>query len=297
MRLAARRRHVRGLFRAFAYLATVGIVFALLSVRSARAEIEQNTVAIGRQMAALARATNHEVTPILFNGQPMFLASSVTDDAPAAVLDRYAEHCKAQQVPDARSSVLRGGDALEGTTVCFVRGASTNASLPDAFRSFAETGELGYLGKLRYAYARKDGRYGRTLVLTVWTEDQFNLGDLLPTEDKDVPGADFPELPRPPDATRSLSAFAKGAPYGVNVYKTAESTAKVVAFYDTLMHERGFTAYDPELDEAKVGAVGRTYTKDGVVLTVAARRETSGTFVALGLAGASPDAPGAEEGR
>lgn len=308
------RKHVRGLVRAFAYLSFTGAVFSTLSIRSARAELQEQTLTIGRQMLELARGTDHNVTPITFNGEKMYLASSVSEDAPRAVLDRYEAHCKAApgqpaagwkdvgssgaSSPDmkeakeapalAKTGLVRAGDEAEGSVVCFVRGTETKATTEEAFKSFAETGELGAFGKLRYVYAKR-GPTGRTLVLTAWTDEKFNLRHMMPKAGVDVPGEDFPELPRVPNSTRAISARAEGLPYGLNIYKTTDSSAKVLAFYDKEMVGRGFKGFDPELDEAKEGGGGRTYVKDGVVLTVATRIDPAGNFVVLGLAGVTPD--------
>jgi hypothetical protein len=302
-------KHVRGLVRAFGYLSVTAVVFSAWSVKSARAEMKQQTLTLGRQMLELARASNHDVTPITFNGQKMYLGSSVSEDSPKAVLDRYEGHCKAdpgqpalgwkdiekqaggkvENAPEiATTGLMRAGDDAEGTVVCFVRGADTKATTEEAFKSFAETGDLGALGKLRYAYAKKT-RSGRTLILTAWTEEKFNLVDMMPEEGKDAPGEDFPELPRVPNSNRAISTHADGLPYGLNIYKTTEAPSKVLSFYDGEMVKRGFKGFDPEMDEAKEGGMGRTYVKDGVVLTVATRVEPEGNFVALGLAGVSPD--------
>ncbi|HVJ94734.1 MAG TPA: hypothetical protein VM580_33335 [Labilithrix sp.] len=302
------RRHVRGLFRAFAYLSLTAVAFSALSLRSARAEMKEHTLTLGRQMLELARATHHDVTPISFNGQKMYLASSVSDDSPKSIIDRYEEHCKSNpgqpsdwkdlekqvggktaEVPAiASTGLLRTGDDNEETIVCFVRGSETKATTAEAFKAFAETGELGAFGKLRHAYAKRTPS-GRTLLLTAWTEEKFNILDMIPEEGKDAPGSDFPEIPRVPNSNRTLSAYAEGTPYGVNVYKTSDPPAKVLAYYDSEMVKLGYVGYDPELDEAKEGGTGHAYVKDGVVLTVAARVDPEGTFVALGLAGVSAD--------
>jgi hypothetical protein len=309
----AKMRHLRGLCRAFGYLSATALVFGAWSVKSARAEMKQQTLTLGRQMMELARASNHDVTPISFNGQKMYLASSVTEDSATNVLDRYEAHCKAKpgqpaagwknlekqagkKIEDApglvTTGLMRAGDDAEGSVVCFVEGASTKATAAEAFKSFAETGELGYLGKLRYAYAKRDPRTGRTLILTAWTEEKFNLVEMMPEDGKDAPGEDFPELPRVPSSRRALSAHAEGMPYGVNVYKTKEAPSKVLSFYDGEMVRRGFTGFDPEMDERAEGGMGRTYVKDGVVLTVATTAQPEGNFVVLGLAGVSPDENG-----
>lgn len=302
-------KHVRGLARAFGYLSVTAVVFSALSVRSARAEMKEQTLVLGRQMLDLARANNHEVTPIVFNGQKMYLGSSVSDDPAKHVLDRYEQLCKenpgqpaagwkdlekeaggpVEDAPElATSGLIRAGDDAEGSVVCFVRGAETKSTASEAFKSFTETGELGALGKLRYAYAKKTPQ-GRTLVLTAWTEEKFNLVDMMPEDGKDVPGYDFPELPRVPNANRTLSARAEGTPYGVNVYKTTDAPSKVLSFYDDEMVQRGFRGFDPEMNEEEHGGTGRAYVKDGVVLTVATTVLPEGNFVALGLAGVSAD--------
>lgn len=275
-----KRRHLRGLARVFFYFTVIGIVSAAFSVRAARAEMKTRTLELGRQMMQLARASNHDVTPVRFNGQQMLLASSTTDDAAKDVLDRYEAHCEGSL------KVLRSGDDREGTVVCFVKGAETKASLREAFEAFAETGELGYLGKLRFAYARRNPGTGRTLVLTAWTEDTFNLVDMMPAEGKDAPGADFAEVPRVPNATRALSVRAEGLPYGLNVYQTKDEGT--LAFYDVEMTRLGYKGVDPELDEVEVGGRGRAYVRDGVVVTVASHRHEGSNFVMVGLAGVQP---------
>ena len=260
-------------------------------------------------MLQLANASQHDVTPVVFNGQKMFLGSSISNDPPGAVLDRYEASCKsnpgqpaagwkdldpratAADAPAiATTGLMRSGTAEEGTVVCFVKGADTKATTAEAFRSFAETGELGALGRLRYVYA-KTTRSGRTHVLTAWTDDRFNLVDMMPEDGKDAPGQDFPELPRVPNSTRALSAYAEGMPYGVNVYRTTDSPSKTLAFYDAQMIERGFHGFDPEFTEEKNGGQARAYVKDGVVLTIGTKVQPEGVFVALGLAGVADHGP------
>jgi hypothetical protein len=297
MKTPAKMRHVRGLARAGAYLAFTTLCASAWSIKAARAEMKEETLSLGRSMAAIANATNHDVTPLRLNGERMMIASSVTADGPAAVLDRYEEQCKTgggakgwetlpkideATAPFGENGLLRAGDDAEGSVVCFVRGEHTSATIREAFESFAKTGELGHLGKLRYVYAKKNPTSGRTLVLTAWTEDSFNVFDLMPEEGKDVRGDDFNELSRPRASSRVFSARAEGSPYALNVYKTKASPETVLADYDADMTERGFRGFDPEDPEAP----GRTYVKDGVVLTVAAQVTNGATFVALGLSGA-----------
>lgn len=298
-RTRAKKKHVAGLVRVAAYLGVVTAGFGACSIRAARAEFEGQTVAIGRQMIGLANATSHDAQQLTLNGQSMFLGSSLATDSVRAVLDRYEAHCKGApgarwengKAPDGvadaplfASGVVRGGNDDEGTVVCFVRGAETRANALEALRAFGETGQLGAFGKLRYAYAKRTER-GHTVVLTAWTDAHFDVAQLAPEEGKDVPGTDFPDVPRPPDGHRVLATRLEGTPYGMNVYRSALGPAQVLAFYDGTMTERGFRAFDPELDATKHGGTGRLYEKDGVVLTVGTHAENGHTFVSVGLAG------------
>lgn len=309
-----RMKHVRGLFRAAGYLSVTALAFSAYSIKVARAEMQQSSILLGREMLQMMQTTSHHsTTPMVLNGQKMYVGSSVSDDEPAAILDRYEASCKADPGQPAAgwrdlakgkegelaragkeaelgaTGLFRAGTEREGTVLCFVRGENTKATAQEAFDSFMQTGELGALGRVRYVYAKKS-RENHTLVLTAWTESKFNLAEMLPGEGRDAPGEDFPEIPRVPNAFRALSSHAEGLPYGVNVYKTTDAPATTLAFYDKRMTDAGWRAFDPELDDDHDGRQGaRSYLKDGMVLTVGARVQPEGNFVALGLAGVAQD--------
>jgi hypothetical protein len=250
------------------------------------------------------------------------MGSSVSHDTAATVLDRYETECKknAAQSPESwrqltqtsekdaaknaealagmsSSGVMRAGSPTEGTVLCFVKTEHSKTGVGEAFKSLAETGELGAVGDLRYVWA-KQGPSGNTTVLTAWTDDHFNIAELNPAEGREAHGADLPNLPRPPDSTRMFAAQVEGTPFGLNVYRGKQGPAKVIDFYDQAMKERGWLVIDPEMDKWMAqqgetnteGAIGRLYEHDGVVLTLAAHLEEGDTITTLGLAGvASPD--------
>lgn len=309
-RSPAKAKHVRGLLRAGAYVALVSVTIGAFQLRNAHADVKDRTVTLGRQMLQLANATQHDVNRLTINGQTMYVASSVSNDSADAVLARYQGDCQksaAQPVGEWRElaragesaktasnwmpdGVMRGGDGREGTVVCFTKGESSKPSIREAFTSFAETGELGALGNLRYVYARTSDR-GTTTVLTAWTDDKFSLAGLVPAEGVDAAGSDFAGLPRPQTANRVMSANVEGTPFGFNVYRSKQGPEKVVAFYDDEMGKRGWLAIDPELDKRpenagdKTKAIGRLYEHNGVVLTLATNQQEGDTMTALGLAG------------
>lgn len=325
-------QRVRGLFRVMTYFSVITVACGIVSVRHARAEYENRTLAFGRQMIELAKASSHELTTINFNGQPVHVGSSVTVDTPDQILDRYKELCSTnraqtelgditaliagetatsaepseeilQQLSDlqttgepelpelAKTGALRVGDGDEGAALCFVRGSKSKTSWAEALAGFYSTGDLGALGELRYAYARR-GQNGTTHVLTAWTDSTFNLLEMMGDDGKDCAGEDFPELPRLPNTTRIISARAEGTPFGVNVYKTKESPTKALAFYDEQMKTAGWFTYDPEMTEAEHKGLGRAYLKDAVVVTLGTSVEGDGTYVAVGLAGVSSNDAG-----
>jgi hypothetical protein len=307
--------------RVAGFLSCTTLVCGVISVRHARAEVQDQTLVFGKQMLDLAKASNHEVTKILFNGQTVHVGSSVTPDAPEQVLARYTEYCKANRgqtddfddigkdfekaspnakatdKPQARgdseslatAGLIRAeGKEDNGAVVCFVKGTKTKPTTAEAFESFMATGELGAFGELRYAYASK-APSGKTLVLTAWTDSAFNLRDMVPEEGKDAAGEDFAEIPRLPGATRVMSAKAADMPYGVNVYKTADKPSRALEYYDREMKAAGWFTYDPEMNEHEDKGLGRAYMKNAVVLTVGTSVQDDGTYLALGLAGVAAD--------
>lgn len=316
-------KHLKGLVRAGVYLGALGLVFGAIQVRSARAEVKNRTLEMGRQMKELAKATQHDVNRINLNGQTMFLGSSSAEDSVKGVLDRYQGYCQKnlaqpadswrklaadKNAPPPEDTLLGGGvmrtDAGdEGTVICFTKGAESKATTSEAFKSFGETGELGAIGGLRYAYAYKSAK-GNTVVLTAWTDDKFNLVKMVPEDGKDSGGADFEGLPRPPGTQRVLSAVVEGTPFGVNLYRGGASPEKVMEGLDAQMHERGWFTFDTELDKRpefeseKNKPLAHVYEKDGIVLTVSSHRDDLGVLTGFGLAGVtSTDGTKSVDGR
>ena len=322
-----RMKHVKGLLRAGAYVLGVTAVFGVVRVRTARAEMADRTVVLGRQMLTLANASTHEVNRVVINGQSMWLGNSIAHDTGKNILDRYQAYCESngaqpasewravatgpKKAPDSKlapTGVMRGGSDSEGSIVCFTKTPTSKPSLFEAMKAFEETGDLGALGAARYTYVKTTDQ-GNTHVLTAWTDDSFNVSELIGDETKDAPGTDFGgDIPRVPDARRAFAARIEDSPFGVNVYHGKETPTKTVGFYDGVMQRAGWAAVDPELEKRDDGgkAVARLYEKDNVVLTVASSPMSDdpkdGTFTVLGLAGASGPSvnanakPGTESG-
>lgn len=309
-----KKRHLRGLLRAGAYVACLTLVVSLLAARAARAEIADRALVLGRTMAQLAGAKMHDTNAVTLNGQLLRLGSSLSNDTPAAVLDRYEAHCQATLAQPGeswsalagvtpksggglleRAGILRGGSDTEGNVLCFTKSGRSKPTAREALEAFALSNDLGDLGSVRYVYAYRSEK-GGTVVLTAWTDDRFDLGALAGDGTADAPGTDFPDLPRPPASRRAFSATVAGLPYALNAYHTSEAPGPAVAFYDEPMQKAGWLKLDPELARhdakgvAEADVHARLYEKDGVVLTVVGHAlETEGAQVLLGLAGVSAD--------
>ncbi|MBX3189247.1 MAG: hypothetical protein KF819_19645 [Labilithrix sp.] len=313
-------KHVKGLLRAGAYIAGLSLVITGIQIRSARAEVKDRTVELGRQMITLAEATQHDVNKVVLNGQTMWVGSSLSDDTAKKILDRYEAYCgkngahssaewralandnkAAADKPFLSTGILRGGDDREGTVTCFTKTDASKPSVAEAVKAFAETGDLGALGAARYVYVKSTDS-GRSVVLTAWTDDKFNILDLVGEEGKDVAGAEFSEIPRVPSSQRVFSARLEGTPFGMNVYRSKESPSAVAKYFDTELQVAGWAAIDVGMEKREGSEegpqVGRVYEKDNVVLTLASKADPKDgtTFTALGLAGVGAVHPGGQSG-
>jgi hypothetical protein len=158
--------------------------------------------------------------------------------------------------------------------------------MADASRLFQRTHDLGTLGKLRYAYARATPG-GQTLVLTAWTEDTFKLDALFP-RDGDAPGADPPELPRPPQAQRLMSIEVARTPFGAYVYRSSAPPRALTDYYDAKMDAKGWTILDPA-ETTGASGLDHGYMKDGVMFTVSTGRADDGaSIISIGEMAARP---------
>lgn len=307
----AKKKHIRGMARVATYFAVLGAVSAVFSVRAARAQVAQEGLELGRELSQRMRTLvgpgSQELQKLKVNGQPIWVASSVSKDPAKDVLDRFARLCAqnlAQSpkewaglgdapgvLPDAKLSpdegVVRAGTDADGMVMCFVKGKDSKPKLSEAVKAFAETGNLSALGELRYAYA-STAPNGRTSVLAAWTHESFSVKDLAVPEGVDAPGEDFPDFPRPPASWRMLSASSEGTGHGVNVYRTKASPDAVVSLYETEMKKLGWGGGDVPFDASDVSRAekrGLVFAKDGSLLTVGVRQEDGHTFVAVGYAG------------
>ncbi|MEO6419170.1 MAG: hypothetical protein ABIP39_07175 [Polyangiaceae bacterium] len=311
-----------GAARVAVFACVLGGFAILSSTHRAKADIGEAAMAIGRDLVPLADVLGN-MNDVELNGEHIFMGSATSQQSVKDVLDRFQAHCAENPGPfvdvmknlskattdEQRGELSKGLDTAgpgagevyrtetdgEGTLLCMTKGAKTEKNLKEAMAAFAKTRDLGSVGKLRYAYARKS-KGGGTAVLTAWTEDSFNIDKLAPSDGSEPAGNDGVEVARPPSAKRVLNAQIVGTPYGVRQYISKESKEKLIAFYDADMAKKGWLKpsikehkdYKPELEPATIGA--HLYTKASLqaIVQINAGDEAGQTSVAiceLGVAG------------
>ena len=309
---AARAKRRAGLLRVFAFGGAVSVAASTCALPSvARADLSEASMGVGAQMmefADLLRAPRS----VSINGERMMVSSGVSKDDVKGTLDRFEAHCRAREgvtgelwrqitgangdgaaLPEGSPlSLMRREDARSGLVMCLVRPAGRPArSLLGAVSEFARTHDLGALGALRYAYARRSK--GGTSVVTAWTDDRFDLDAMFPRDGADAPGTDSAYAPAPPGATRRLlAARIEGTPYGVRVYQSSAAPDAIYAAYAKAMAERGFTPLGAA-DTAEDPSAGVGFLKDGLLVAVSAGPDPKGgSVVTVGdLGGGTTERP------
>jgi len=305
-RFSALKRRLVGSLRLAAYVVVMGgVLLGLLSTR-ANAKLREQSSTLSRELLPLADLLK-DATALRLNGEVIQFSMTVLPDTSVGrVLDRVQAHCEqhpgpmaqrslalVRALPDAlpgaakvrdllaKLAVTREESAASGSVLCFTGGDA--ASRPD-YEQFERENDLGALGNLRYVMAgqgnaaQSDAQLTR--VITLWTEGHFRLDRLAPPPSGDAPGSDSALFPRPPGASRILSAEAVGAPYALRVYETDASAEQVLAFYDARM-----TAYS-QLTLAGYEQSGRAYVKDAVPLLLHLTKNDGKTVVTLSELGA-----------
>ncbi|MEO8877607.1 MAG: hypothetical protein ABI461_18580 [Polyangiaceae bacterium] len=285
---------MRGVGRVSLYLGALTVLAASLTVHGAKAEMAENQMSLGRDLAPLADLLKEEST-ISVNGERAHVSTTTTKDSLETVVDRFAANCAANASPladgwkavpqenreEARLAITAvattheiHGD--EGTVACVARGAKSENSFLDAMRTFTKTGDFGAIGQMRYVYARRAAD-GTTFVMTAWTDDSFSIRALTPRNGEDAPGSDSALAPRPEHAQRILATAVEGAPFAVRAYKSADAPKAVLSFYDASLTKSGWSCAAPQsLESAMLSCA-----KDGVTVTVSAQANDGSTLVSL----------------
>ena len=304
---AERRKRLWGALRVGGYAVVVVTGFGACSLKTAAAHTRDSLDEMGAGLLANASALG-DSTRVTINGATMYGgARDVPLDLDAA-LDRIEGACRQpaatvnpnwlrdslegplpQATPDdgsrlARIGIDRRHGEGTGSIVCVQpsRRPEGFGSWVDGVRTFAESGDLGALGKVRYVVARPSGPHS-TLVASVWTEGTFNVRDMVGFVG-DAPGSDIAGVPRPAGSRRILSAEVVGGHYGVHSYDCAGAIGQELAAYDKVMAHEGWertatglsTAKNAPAAAAHLDETSRAFVQRGVAILVDATTEPDG---------------------
>ena len=252
--------------RVLTFLFVVYLVIVAVAIRGARAEVGDALLSLGPEMLRYDEALRQEPPRTLWlNGQPIRLATGVTDASLPEVLDWYEAECQAHdgqlgarlqaqldtlraQVPEVDDvdasmldPVLRDENADHGYVACLDQGAESVAleTLAERATRFQRRLDVSELGDLRYLYVQRGTE--KTFFALIWTEGSLPIGEMFPAAG-DAPGGDVAEVPRPPGSRRILSAREEGYEESVTSYVDADQNAETLGrFYRGAMAKRGFT--------------------------------------------------------
>jgi hypothetical protein len=272
------------------YIGVVSAVLAFLLVRSVRADMKETSLALGRDLLPF-RDLLQGIHRVALNGQPVYVASAVTEQRMGQVLDRFESACRsrsgglaeqfdalpesvrarlAEEQPAAweqRLGILREERKEEASIMCLER--RNGNGLRDAIqrlRAFVQSGDLYELGNLRYVYVRPTD-HGRVHVLSTLSEGPFDLFGAIGKDRAEPTGVDPPEVPRPPESKRILSAEFEGAMYGAYMFATPRQPSEVLAFYDGDLPPRGWMRIT-----GNSLLSGEIWQRDGVTMSLGAER-------------------------
>lgn len=273
---------VMPVLRVVAYFSVVVACIGAWATHEAKASLGEQAFVVGRDLSKLAEFLDHTYE-VKINGQTVYMARIDSPLSQKEILDRYEAVCRdnpgivgeawkslpadAQKVAGkgefkgmvASAGVIRKDGEHEGMVVCLAKGENMAASPVEALEKFTRTGELSYVGKLRYVYVAGPSSRGRWTVTTLWTENAFNVNHImLPEGTDDAPGTDSPTAGRPPNAQRIFSANITGAPYGFRLYESSASAEAIYNKFDATMTSDDWQVFSPGPDSAHV------YLKDGV---------------------------------
>jgi hypothetical protein len=271
-----------GALRVAAYTTAVTVAFGAIGAHKARAAVAEKGLEFGEDMASLASMVKGANT-FRLNGQVVHASSTDSLEGMKTILDKYDAACRAnggaeapvwEALPNTAGEPPKDGGNLtmmpilrqetqgKGMVACFVPDKSrehTSRSLQAALQEFQETGNLGAVGRFRYAYVR-EGTTGSSIT-TVWTDGSFNVKALMPEEGRDAQGTDPVTMKRPGNVLRMFTGTVDGLPYRVYGYRSKEDPKTVIDEYDHQMESAGWLSVANPIYEGMPhqGSEGRSY--------------------------------------
>jgi hypothetical protein len=266
---------------------------------AARARASDALVALGAELMRLpdARYANG-AQALSVNGLRLSVQSGSSQRAPEQVVGQFHAACRASAAPRLAGAVSDAdvwtppqpwlerwldGVVVEssgaGAAIACIDAAGesrTVDALAARLQRFFASGDLGELGRLRYAWV-EPGEGGGSVFLTIWSEGSLVLLDRFPP-DRDAPGADLPDVERVAGSRRLLSASL--ATSALVVYEhPSETLERLGERYRATLERAGYRAGAAPPPVGDVFA--QVFDKAGRQLVLNAQRDGALSFVTL----------------
>lgn len=287
------------------YLAVVSAVAAVFTVRRAAAELSERSTGLGRSLESFAGLAGR-VTALSFNGALFSVSTKVLDLTVEEALDRFVARCNrdtGQLTADLERELrphtgLRAGllqrmlvmrDVLDdgsATSVCLGGlGEGGLTGLSSRVQAFAKSGDVSELGQLRYTFMRGAGK--RTHVVLVSAEGPLQLGELFPTDARDVAGPEVVPGVRPTNSTRILAAAAASTPHMMNAFRVAAAPAAAMSDYGSKLEATGYlptwipSGHGTHYEVSQDTTFSRAYKRGNHVVVATSKPEHEGSLLAV----------------
>lgn len=307
-------QRVKGAARVAAYVGGLAFVGMAVGVHQAHAAIDNAGLRVGSDLAEVAPLLQGGST-IAVNGQRVHMGTAHSLEGKKAILDKFEAACQAgngadkapvwTSIPDNpediakmnagklnKLPVLRQEEGNGGYIACLVPLESmTTDSFKQQVKDFVEKHASLKVGKLRYATVQEKPE--GSSVISVWTDENFDLSALLPNGDHDTPGFDPLIMQRPPSTVRMLSGAVEQLPYKVFLYSSKQSPTDLIGAYDKQMFAAGWVSVQPpqSMGVPHQGFEARAYMRDGFVGYLTASTSPKGdTLVGVAETAGEPPA-------
>ena len=277
---------LRKVLRLSAFLLFAQAIASLWLVRAVRAEVQDLMLSAGAQMMRLGELGGHAPRTLRLNGAQIRLRVEHSEaHTLAQVLDQFESRCRSsngrfyeqlRSAPKTKSwsteqlalfdGVIRVESDTAGAVACMDVGDEQGSAgtLLERARRFVADGDAAAFGDLRYV--RAEQREHGVFVVMMWTDGPLNIKQMFPSNG-DVPGVEFPGLPRPPRSRRVLSAWEEGQAPALNIYESPEAgPAALDAYYRFELPKLGWDLMTPASASGDSKMRGLLVMRNGVTV-------------------------------
>jgi hypothetical protein len=261
-----------------------------------RAELGASLLERSARLFELAPHWQHgEPRALYLNGARMIIASGISEQPQAALLDHFQAMCRrhtagihavmsgrnaTSELPSLLDGVLRVEGDGAGLVACLALGEDPLgiAALVERLEHLAETGDLSALGGLRVV--RVQPRGDGSFFVAAWNDGPVVLDAMFPVQG-DSPGIDFRGVPRPEHATRTLSAWQEGGEAAANLYSVPEGADVAFSTYERMLVRASWQIDDGARLLAGDPRYGALFSRAGKTLVVHVETHEDGSWVSV----------------